>query len=905
MTTDTRNHTAQHAQLTLHIAGSMISVQRFKAIEGINQPLWMDIHFQSTQHYRREDLIDTKAWVQIQAIDGHSRVLVGRVERVSIHYSETRNKNIHVRISSTLHRGQYQPRSRLFVQQDRMSIVRQLLDEMGYERHEIDWRVSSNTPMPTPVLQAEETNVAFFERLLSEAGWLYWPSADHDAAHRSSQSTPQERLVITERSDFAPLDLPTLDVPRWVGETGAPHINRLVDCRRACSLTPYGSQHTQLTSGERPASRRLNTAGNSAPQWETFNPPLEESATQHRLRIEQHLFNGRQESVHIVSHQPRLCVGTLIDLNANARFPEASGQYNIVRVAHYGEQPNTDGQPGVVTYRNDTQLSHHQHRLYPSPPSPLTDLPLMFPATIESKTPHMAQLDSDGRYYLRAAFDGQRSVQPVPHAEASPAIEVMAPYVSPQGTKDQPVGWHFPLLNNSTVLVGCLNGDPNRPVILGFTPNRLALGPVTSNNAKQYRLLTPSQHELTFDDTPANPCIILQTFNGDIRLSLNAQEAEPFLELATQYGAINIGVAQDLRIKALAGNLEERVGGQRNVQVKDNSTTTVGGTVHHQAGANLNLSATENLELHADGNMTVLSKGNISLSTPTDIKNHALKGYQLTVPKGAIISRVNGHITVQSDSGNILLTQGDAGVHITPQKIHIFGNKVTLQGTKSGVNFNGDVEYETGAGNEPVAPPVPAEVEPHELTPLAPQLHNAITTVTHLAWGDKVAQLNETVAIRLLASTGADDINGMVRVFQQKGDEQLLVDEFPACITPGSTQTLDWTTRQSSKQTHQHQSNDDKGSMERWAFWLEFEAEDGTRIEGTQPLFLKTELNVVVKDNTGAPQTHGKAKLAMAYGQPLTATINDGYAHFCNVWLGDVSIEYSQATHQTSDGASE
>lgn len=34
---------------------------------------------------------------------------------------------------------------------------------------------------------------------------------------------------------------------------------------------------------------------------------------------------------------------------------------------------------------------------------------------------------------------------------------------------------------------------------------------------------------------------------------------------------VNVGVTQDLRIKALAGNLEERVGGQHNVQVKEHS----------------------------------------------------------------------------------------------------------------------------------------------------------------------------------------------------------------------------------------------------------------------------------------------------------------------------------------------
>ncbi|MEP4599474.1 MAG: hypothetical protein ABJZ98_01085, partial [Saccharospirillum sp.] len=76
--------------------------------------------------------------------------------------------------------------------------------------------------------------------------------------------------------------------------------------------------------------------------------------------------------------------------------------------------------------------------------------------------------------------------------------------------------------------------------------------------------------------------------------------------------------------------------------------------------------------------------------------------YQIQVSDGALVHQINGDITIEGNGGgDIVLIKGDTGVRIDPQgNIKLFGKKITLHGTQSGVTFNGEVSYDIGGGNE-------------------------------------------------------------------------------------------------------------------------------------------------------------------------------------------------------------
>lgn len=90
-----------------------------------------------------------------------------------------------------------------------------------------------------------------------------------------------------------------------------------------------------------------------------------------------------------------------------------------------------------------------------------------------------AQIDSEGRYKVQFHLD------PVHHEgndAASHAIRMAQMFAGPTH------GIHFPLRPGSEVVVAFLDGDPDRPIIVGSVPNNVNRSTTTSTNSSKNRL---------------------------------------------------------------------------------------------------------------------------------------------------------------------------------------------------------------------------------------------------------------------------------------------------------------------------------------------------------------------------------------------------------------------------------
>jgi type VI secretion system secreted protein VgrG len=91
-----------------------------------------------------------------------------------------------------------------------------------------------------------------------------------------------------------------------------------------------------------------------------------------------------------------------------------------------------------------------------------------------------AHLDDRGRYVVRLLFD------PTPPGER-PASR---PLRMAQAHAGASFGIHFPLKPGVEVLVAFVDGDPDRPVIVGAVPNALTPSPVDARNPTLHRIKT-------------------------------------------------------------------------------------------------------------------------------------------------------------------------------------------------------------------------------------------------------------------------------------------------------------------------------------------------------------------------------------------------------------------------------
>jgi type VI secretion system secreted protein VgrG len=92
-----------------------------------------------------------------------------------------------------------------------------------------------------------------------------------------------------------------------------------------------------------------------------------------------------------------------------------------------------------------------------------------------------AQIDTEGRYTVRLFFD----LSP-PKVLSSLPVRMLQPHAGPN------YGMHFPLKPGTEVMVAFVEGDPDRPVIVGAAPNPIMHSPVTQTNAIMNRIETAS-----------------------------------------------------------------------------------------------------------------------------------------------------------------------------------------------------------------------------------------------------------------------------------------------------------------------------------------------------------------------------------------------------------------------------
>ncbi|MEJ2065707.1 MAG: hypothetical protein P8X74_20925, partial [Reinekea sp.] len=395
------------------------------------------------------------------------------------------------------------------------------------------------------------------------------------------------------------------------------------------------------------------------------------------------------------SHQPMLNAGYSMALNARQLGQDIHGEFRILDVRHHA---NSAGDGHGLRYRNEARVIRRTTPVR-CPMPKQTHRPLLFPARIESYYRH-AELSPDGRYYLRPAFD--QSGQPI--TGASPLIERLSPYASP-ATDDHPsAGWHFPLLDQSTVLVSCLNNDPNRMAILGFLPNQQQIGPVTCDNATQSRIVTPGRNELLFDDTHYARRIALFTFDGQNQCELCAQNQAEFARLISQYGSLRLAAGGKLLISA-AEHLDERIGRNRGIKVKQNSTlTTEAGGIQHQSATDLTLHAQNSIRHNAQGDYSLkAANGDIYLRAGNGLKTTVHHGDMQVNVAGNALHQSTGPITLSADSGTITITDGTGGIQIGSGKIKLWGKQITVNGRQS-ITMNGHVAYEIGNGSNGNAP---------------------------------------------------------------------------------------------------------------------------------------------------------------------------------------------------------
>lgn len=198
------------------------------------------------------------------------------------------------------------------------------------------------------------------------------------------------------------------------------------------------------------------------------------------------------------SNAPQLRPGLFFDLDGH---PSLDNRYLIVSVEHSVATPAPSGFGSAEAVVGQPYVNHFEAIPFATPfrPERKTPRPLaagLFTAHVDGETDgSRAEVDLQGRYKIRLRYDEGDSGD----GKASEYIRKAEPYAGPSDT-----GMHFPLLKGTEVVLCCVNGDIDRPIIVGAVPNPLTPNVVASHNQTLNRFRSPSGTLFEMNDGPAS-----------------------------------------------------------------------------------------------------------------------------------------------------------------------------------------------------------------------------------------------------------------------------------------------------------------------------------------------------------------------------------------------------------------
>ena len=163
--------------------------------------------------------------------------------------------------------------------------------------------------------------------------------------------------------------------------------------------------------------------------------------------------------------------------------PKADAELLVVSIEHEADQP-VFGRGGTERrYRGTFTAISAETPFRPARVTPKPKIHGAITAVIEAvQGPQYAELDDDGRYHVRFKCD----VSGADKGKASKLVRMAQPHAGAG------YGHHFPLRDGVEVLLACIDGDPDRPIITAAVPNPQTPSTVSGKNGVHNVLSAPA-----------------------------------------------------------------------------------------------------------------------------------------------------------------------------------------------------------------------------------------------------------------------------------------------------------------------------------------------------------------------------------------------------------------------------
>ncbi|MFV1984104.1 MAG: type VI secretion system Vgr family protein [Thiohalomonadales bacterium] len=697
------------ATINLSIGGESFDVVNLKGTEALSRPFRFDILALVNHNFDLVSNVKSKALLQLTGVDGIKRPIAGIITQF-IEDEPHKDGQLKCKfiLESNLRLLALHTDTRVILGHTLPNIVRDTCARHGIQTV---FDLTRSYPIRPYVVQVNETDLKFIQRLLGKSGITFWSSSNPD-------EPDQEIIRFSDHNANAPyIKRNTIQFKKptsLLQQYNSRDVH--VGLHKMSVLTRQQTDAIAIHdwNDNTPDTKLFTTAGVDAYKMsQGFNPSLTTRFGLGSLALDetdqltkQHAEHARCQSWNLEGHGNviDMAVGHVFSLDAYDFNPDHSGDLIITSVSHQASQAaglNLDG--NEIAYRNISHCIKRETPYRPVIPAH-PEIPMTFTARIESEGKY-ATLDANGRYKLRCLFDLSETKQ----TQASIPLRKLQPFGGPPS--DSNVGMHMPLQDGDEVLLSCLNGDPDRPMIVASTYNSENINPVRSFNKHQNMIKTQADNAFIMDDKINHEIITLRTYEGYNIMRFNADLADHKILLETVHGAMN-QYAKKMHKTETGDSIYERCGNERTEIIENkHRTQTLKGAIHHQAKTDIIENAYKNIKTKS-GQNTEIRAGNNMIYNVTNNATFIIKGkdgFHAKVHNGELTINAAKEISITGNGGgDITFEQGGGGFKIdTAGNVKLYGNKVMLDG-KNSLNLIGNVNYEIGTANIPPSPELTA-----------------------------------------------------------------------------------------------------------------------------------------------------------------------------------------------------
>ncbi len=369
----------------------------------------------------------------------------------------------------------YAVRSRVFQDLDVSGIAQSILEEHGLRAgDDYELRLTRAYPTSEYTLQYQESDLAFLSRQL-----------EHHGIHfHFVHETDRERLIVSDSNrGFAPavgVPYEPRDAAGASADAGVHTLERRVQVGPASILmTDFNWRTPQVMLTNQAQADAITGYAMQQEHGAHYKTPAE-GAELARVRAEQVTSERVRYTASATAFE--LLAGATIELENHPL-----GAYPTAYVVVKSTLRLSDA-------ANSTQALELAEMAQPYRPPRRTPRPRVVGfvhGRIDGPAHSTAApIDEHGRYKVLLPFD----VNGRPGGKATRWIRVAQPASGPG------YGVHLPMHIGAEVAIGHLDGDPDRPVIIGSMHNADATNPVNANNATQSWIKTQAGVRVIFDD---------------------------------------------------------------------------------------------------------------------------------------------------------------------------------------------------------------------------------------------------------------------------------------------------------------------------------------------------------------------------------------------------------------------